>query len=254
MIKIKEEAECKLKTFNARKDELFMKKTTGVKILLHLVLLCVTLLAFCSTSFAEKLDPRWKWSYEDTGLNFYLDTKTIKYDAATQNTKVWILTLGNNGTYRILSHHLISFKDKTDQILQWIKYSGNVVESSSKKSNSCIRIVRPDSLLEAVAQNAASQLGITPLYTGGQDRWQWLHSIDTYNLYIAKDTLLFHPDTGKYSIWAKKKYLDGNEYFALVFLSFADGTVKSLWTGDDYLPPMPGSKEEYILNAAKNIR
>ena len=230
------------------------KKATGSRILLGLALFCITLLAFCSVSFAEQLDPRWKWSKILDHIYWYYDTKTIEYNPKTQSAKFWVLALSTNGRLRTLSHHSICFKDKTWTILESIDYSGNVPKHRKKEYLlPAKQIVRPDTAIEALARNAASQLGIAPLYKGGPDRWKWIHSTDTYSMYIAKDTLLYHPDTKKYSVWTKKSYFGNREYYLLYYLSFTDETVKSPGS-DDYMPPMPGRIEEYVLNAAEKLR
>lgn len=229
-----------------------MKKTMEMKIFLHLVVLCITFIAFSSASFAEQLDPRWKWSYSTDRTGWYLDTKTIEYDAVNQNITVWVLSLNADGTRNDLYQQSISLKNKTSHLIQWTHYYKTGPRLMEKRIYPSAEIVRPDSPTEAVVRNIASLLGIAPLYKGGENRWTWLHSTNTYGLYIAKDTLLYHPDINKNSIWIKRVDLQGRERHYLVFFSFADGTVKTPRTGD-YMRPIPESDEEYILNAAKSI-
>lgn len=231
-----------------------MKKTTGMKIFLNMVILCISLLAFCSASFAEQLDPRWKWCYSTDRLGWYLDTKTIEYDASTQIATFWVLTLKANGKREDLYQQAISFKDKTERELQKFYYSDNRPYSTTFDPNA--QIIRPDSPMEAVARNAAYLLNIAPLYEGGPNRWTWLRSNKAYGLYIAKDTLLYHPDTGKNSVWIKRSYPTYQVpivYRRLFFFSLADGTVRDYYTGR-YVHPIPESDEELILNAAKTIK
>lgn len=228
-----------------------MKKQFKEIIFILSLLMCFLFPSFCSASFDEYVDPRWEWYYSDDTRKMYLDTQSIEYNAITQIANVW--TMYQHQKYPSSKfQYEISFKDKRMNILRSVMAypEGMVSQSYDFKTGWSIR---PDSDDEALANSVASILHISPIYKGGSDRWKWVHSTDTYGLYIAKDTIVYIPDIPVYGIWTKKLYLDGHrndEFYTMIFeANFINADNGSSMPEE----PVPDSDEEYIFNATKEL-
>lgn len=216
--------------------------------LLRLIGLCIALMTICSVSLAEQLDSRWKWYYSTSTDSYYLDTQTIEYDTTYQIATVWTIDLNVEGQKRYGWKQKISYINKKITTVQDVFYGANKAYTHTTKS--VWNHVSPDSEEEALANSVASILHINPIYQGGSDRWKWLHSTDSYGLYVAKDTLVYDSYFPAYSIWAKKVFLDGRSFKILYYM---DLPTKLVWGNGPVAPPYPESDEEYVYNEVKSM-
>lgn len=224
-----------------------MKKIRGFKVYLNLIVVCSALLIFCSSSFAEQLDSRWKF-FGSSNFNSYFDTKTIEYDPSNQIATVWTTDVNKEGEKEYEWKIKISYKTKEYTYVYYIhhiKLGKETVTSSLPWKEKWDAII-PDSEPEALANSVASILHINPIYPGGADRWKWVHSTDQYSLYIAKDTLEYDPLTATYTIWAKQIYLDG-------FSPYSQFEVDLNGNGDSSTSFSPESDEDYVANAVREM-
>lgn len=226
---------------------MMMKKIRGFKVYLNLIVVCSALLIFCSSSFAEQLDSRWKF-FGSSNFNSYFDTKTIEYDPSNQIATVWTTDVNKEGEKEYEWKIKISYKTKEYTYVYYIhhiKLGKETVTSSLPWKEKWDAII-PDSEPEALANSVASILHINPIYPGGADRWKWVHSTDQYSLYIAKDTLEYDPLTATYTIWAKQIYLDG-------FSPYSQFEVDLNGNGDSSTSFSPESDEDYVANAVREM-
>lgn len=219
--------------------------------------LILLLLSTFSTALAEPLDPRWKWCYSTDDGVFYYDTQTIEFNANEKIAKVWeLVTIDTGKQSKDLNLTAISFKNKTYDILQFVSYNKHGEPQPSRLAKtSWWSPIPPDTPIEALANCVAAELHIKPLYKGGADRWKWLRSTDYYNLYVAKDTIIYNPEKAEYSIWAKKIYDNNSDFKALYSISLSNMTIWRPESIDYRTPqrPVPETDEEYIYNAVKEI-
>lgn len=230
--------------------------------LLFFVFLLSIFLSSYSGALAAPVDSRWKL-YNSVGkFTQYYDTKTIEYDPSEQIAKVWTLHISNKGRQlKMQELSAISFKYKAlDMMTQSVEYNSNGEPIYRRTSEAYTwQSIPPDTPFETLANSVASELHIQPIYQGGPDRWKWLHSTDTYGLYVAKDTIVYDPDLSEYSIWTKKLDLNGQMTETLYSINFADKTIwieqsTSPWIRyDGHHYPIPESDEEYIYNAVKDL-
>lgn len=227
---------------------MMMKKIRGFKVYLNLIVVCSALLIFCSSSFAEQLDSRWKFFGPFSNFNSYFDTKTIEYDPSNQIATVWITDVNKEGEKEYEWKIKISYKTKEDTPVYYIHHInlGKDTVTSSMPWKEKWDAISPDSRSEALANSVASILHINPIYPGGADRWKWVHSTDQYSLYIAKDTLEYDPLTATYTIWAKQIYLDG-------FSPYSQFEVDLNGNGDSSTSFSPESDEDYVANAVREM-
>ena len=222
--------------------------------------LVLIILSPCSRALAEPLDSRWKWYYTtEDGMfhyDFYYDNKTIEYNAKEKVAKVRELFIPRPGDQsKNLSVTAISFNNKSYNILQYVTYNKNGEPAQGPLAEtSAWTAVPPDTQIEALANRIAAELRIKPLYKGGSDRWKWLRSANNYNLYIAKDTLIYNPEKAEYTIWAKKVYANNSESKLLYSSSLSNMTIWRPKSNQHRTPqrPIPESDEEYIYNAIKD--
>lgn len=224
-----------------------MKKIRGFKVYLNLIVVCSALLIFCSSSFAEQLDSRWKF-FGSSNFNSYFDTKTIEYDPSNQIATVWTTDVNKEGEKEYEWKIKISYKTKEYTYVYYIHHInlGKETVTSSLPWKEKWDAIIPDSQSEALANSVASILHINPIYPGGADRWKWVHSTDQYSLYIAKDTLEYDPLTATYTIWAKQIYLDG-------FSPYSQFEVDLNGNGDSSTSFSPESDEDYVANAVREM-
>lgn len=227
---------------------MMMKKIRGFKVYLNLIVVCSALLIFCSSSFAEQLDSRWKFFYSFSNFNCYFDTKTIEYDPSNQIATVWTTDVNKEGEKEYEWKIKISYKTKEDTTVYYIHHInlGKETVTSLLPWKEKWDAISPDSRSEALANSVASILHINPIYPGGADRWKWVHSTDQYSLYIAKDTLEYDPLTATYTIWAKQIYLDG-------FSPYSQFEVDLNGNGDSSTSFSPESDEDYVANAVREM-
>ncbi|MGN8758812.1 hypothetical protein [Acidaminococcus fermentans] len=227
---------------------MMMKKIRGFKVYLNLIVVCSALLIFCSSSFAEQLDSRWKFFCSFSNFNCYFDTKTIEYDPSNQIATVWTTDVNKEGEKEFEWKIKISYKTKEDTTVYYIHHIklGKETVTSSIPWKEKWDAISPDSRSEALANSVASILHINPIYPGGADRWKWVHSTDQYSLYIAKDTLEYDPLTATYTIWAKQIYLDG-------FSPYGQFEVDLNGNGDSSTSFSPESDEDYVANAVREM-
>lgn len=227
-----------------------MKKQFRGLILLLSLLICFIFPAFCFASYDEYVDPRWKWYTTTDSKKCYVDTQSIEYDATTQVAKVWTLFQHQeNPSSKFL--YEISFKTKKMNILRTVMaYPGGKMVSQDTNSKLGWHI-EPDSEEEALANNVASILHINSPYAGGPNRWKWVHSTDTYGLYIAKDTIVYLPDIECFGIWAKRLDLNGHSTTHFYTMNFDAKLIYDETAMPDTF--VPDSDEEYIFNATKEL-
>lgn len=84
----------------------------GIKALLQMIGLFVSLFIFCSTSFAETLDPRWEYVGTKYGDAFYYDTQTLEYDQTNRVVKFWVLQINTIDQSKMETRNELSFKTK----------------------------------------------------------------------------------------------------------------------------------------------
>lgn len=227
---------------------MMMKKIRGFKVFLNLIVVCSALLIFCSSSFAEQLDSRWKFFSSFSNFNCYFDTKTIEYDPSNQIATVWTTEVNEEGEKEYEWKIKISYKTKEDIRVYYIHHInlGKETVTSSMPWKGKWSAISPDSQSEALANSVASILHINPIYPGGADRWKWVHSTDQYSLYIAKDTLEYDPLTATYTIWGKQIYLDG-------LSPYSQFEVDINGNGDSSTSFSPESDEDYVANAVREM-
>jgi len=225
------------------------KRITWHKLLLQIFGICFAIFTLCSVSFAEELDPRWKWYYSTSYVSEYFDTNTIEYDADSQIATVWTVELNTEGRKIYGTQRQISYATKKSNVVQSVTYGLNKT-FSHLSTKALWTHIPPDSDNEALANGVASILHINPIYQGGSDRWKWLHSNDQYGLYIAKDTLAYDPVFPAYTIWAKKVFLNGSTSRVLYYM---DLPTKLVWGDGPVAQPYPESNEEYVYNTVKGM-
>lgn len=231
-----------------------MKKRTLIS---NTFLLLTLLFLIGSTALAEPLNSRWKWCYSIYNEMFYYDTQTIEFNADEKTAKVWeLITTGTDKQSKDLTLTVISFKNKTYDLLQCVSYNkhgepkpGPLAKTSMWTS------IPPDTPIEALANSIAAELHIKPVYKGGTDRWKLLRSTNGYKLYVAKDTIVYNPEKAEYSIWTKKIYGNNSEFKALYSVNLSNMTIWRPESIQYRTPqrPIPETDEEYIYNAIKGI-
>lgn len=229
-----------------------MKKLLREFIFFLSLLTCAIFPSFCFASFDDYVDPRWKWYYSDDTMRYYVDTQSIEYDATRQVVKAW--TLHQHRKYPSTKYLWeISFKDKTMNVLRGIipVQDGQILSQDYNSKYGWP--IRPDSKDEALANSVSSILHISPLYEGGPNRWKWVHSTDTYGLYVAKDTIVYLSDIPAYGIWAKKLYLDGNRDDEFYTMNFDAEFICTSNHSSMPEKPVPDSDEEYVFKGTREL-
>lgn len=228
------------------------KRIAWHKRLLQILGICLAIFTLCSVSFAEQLDPRWKWVYSSSHQGWYFDTQTVEYDKENQVATYWLLILDEYGNKRSATRESISFINKKLLNVQYVyhdKYGNLKSVTPQKKSIDSGISIPPDSTYEKIANEIASILNIPPLYEGGPNRWKWLHSNDEYGLYIAEDTIVYEPYSG-YSVWTQKKYLDGRSPETKYIVNLSEEVIDGAYPPHH---PIPDTDEEYIYNDVKKL-
>lgn len=215
----------------------------------RLVTFCLVVILGCFAMTAQAAD-RWKWYYSSDYYGYYYDTQTVTYDAAKQCAMVWIKILNVDGTMSEEQHRRLNYANKTSTNIEYVNYRYGYPHRYTPSSYYTL-FVPPDSSHETLSRMVANQLGIQPMYPGGENRWKWVRATDQYSLYVAKDTLLYRDADLGYTIWAKRVYLNGSKTKTIYFCNTVRNVVATRYSR--WNSPLPDSDEEAVLNAVKAL-
>jgi hypothetical protein len=219
----------------------------GKSMFKRLMTFCLVVILGCFAVTAQATD-RWKWYYSSDYYGHYYDTQTVQYQASAKGATVWTKLVKADGTLVGETRRFLDFGHKLSATVEEVTYY-NGYPRRYRPSKLYPSFVVPDSPEETLTRLVADQLHISPMFTGGEDRWKWVHATDRWSLYVAKDTLTNMNKPNIYFIWAKRVYLNGGVSKFLYICDTARnviGTRSSGWNS-----PLPDSDEEAILNAVK---
>ncbi|WP_432643059.1 hypothetical protein [Acidaminococcus sp.] len=210
---------------------------------------CLVVVLGCFAVTAQAAD-RWKWYHSSDYHGYYYDTQTVTYDTAKQYATVWIKILKADGSLDEEQHRALNYGYKATLNFEYVYYQ-NGYPRRYRPSKPYVSFVVPDSSSETLTRMVANQLGIRPMYPGGDNRWKWVRATDTYSLYVAKDTLLYRDANLGYTIWAKRVYLNGGKSKTMYFCNTVRNVVATRYSR--WNSPLPDSDEEAVLNAVKAL-
>ncbi|WP_303816478.1 hypothetical protein [Acidaminococcus timonensis] len=216
----------------------------------RVIFFCLLSLFSYFSIVAEASDSRWKMYYSTARDVGYYDTQTVTTNPGKQFVKVWAKVLNKNTGRTGAVQAIIDYPEQTIMVVGYVK-NQNGRPTYQRLARPIITPVIPDSLDERFTRVVAQQVGRSPMYAGGPNRWKTIRVAASYRLLIATDCGLYNSLTKQYAVWIKQTSRKPGPTIKHYFCDLNNGTVGT--TALNGKPPVPESDEEAILNGARKL-
>lgn len=183
------------------------------------ILMCMVLLVFSLTVFAQGAAGQWKQlsGYWPTS-QLLMDMTTIQYDKDSETAHIWVKWVFNDGQVN-RGHYLINFPKATMQPLYqaWSRSDGTFV--SELKHPAAEFPIKPDSWQEEAGDIVADKVGRNRVY--GAKHWKHIGTVNDDVWYIGDTTTTFDRENQLCYVWFFVKARKGNTYTTCYCFDFS---------------------------------